>query len=141
MNTMVEVWQEARVLFRRLDDLTRVLGERITAGQVEDLVSLLDDRQRLCDRLDQLKAENGIGSWVRPEPDPKLSAAVTEHRQEIGEIFQRLIRDDERNRRALQGKMDVLKSDMEQVREMRRVDRLYQGIGGPADGIFIDSKR
>jgi len=137
-----DIWQRARALARKMQQVTVIMAERIDRGAVDDLASLLNERQQICELLDKLRSEHGIGSWVAGnELNDNLPDDAGAVRQEIGEIFRWLIAEDERLRRQLQEKMLAVKQDLGQVRKVRQAHRLYKSGTLLTYGAFIDSRR
>ncbi len=142
MNTDFDIWRTARDLARRMRQVTGIMAERIDRGEVDDLASLLDERQEICELLDKLRAEHGIASWVAGnELNDNLPDGAGAARQEMGEIFRWLMAEDERLRRKLQEKMLAVKKDLGHVKKMRQAHRLYTGGTLLPCGAFVDSRR
>ncbi len=142
MNPDFDIWLTARDLARRMQKITESMAERIDRGEVDDLASLLNERQEICELLDKLRARHGIASWVAGnELNDNLPDDAGAARREIGEIFRRLIADDERLRRQLQEKMLAVKQKLRLVRKARQAHRLYKGSAVPGCGTFVDSMR
>lgn len=135
----VAVWQEARNLAEQMEEITEQLRGEVAEGKVEEFPSLLERRQKVCDRLDQLRSEWGITSWttagVNAHPTVKSAS------REMGEILRRVAREDEKIRMVLKERMAAVKGELERIRQLWRAQRAYVAKGRPSSGAFIDNKR
>lgn len=129
-------WQEAREGVQRLVQITGVMKKKAEKGQIDEFLSLLDDRQVICERLDQLREEAGITSWTIVPEQGTHEAKV--YSREIATALKQLIQDDRMMKKALDAKKIAVQKDLEEVRQSRRAQKRYDGSG--ASGIFIDSK-
>lgn len=133
---MVIAWREARKMAEQLEELTEMLGESIAEERLDELAPLLERRQGICDRLDRLRLENGITSWVEGGGSPEIEMAS----REIKDVFSRLTLADEEMRQVLLEKMAVVQGDLAKIRQLRRAQRAYLKKSGSLYGAFIDNK-
>lgn len=136
MQKVTVAWQEAREGVRRLVQITGVMKKKVEEGQIEELLSLLDDRHQICKRLDLLRKEAGITSWTAvPVQGPQELKVCS---REITEAFKQLIKDDQIIKKIMNNQKITVQEDLKEVRLSRKAQKMYRGSG--AAGIFIDSK-
>ncbi|MGB9792736.1 MAG: flagellar protein FliT [Thermacetogeniaceae bacterium] len=135
------VWEEARGLARRMQEVTRAIAEKVERRDIEPLLSLLGERQEICERLDELRREHGIASWVVESSDGELPESIHEASREIAGIFRSLLEEDEKIRRMMEEAMAAVRDDLIQVKMANEARRLYEGGALPLRGAFVDSRR
>ncbi|NPV27602.1 MAG: flagellar protein FliT [Firmicutes bacterium] len=142
MKERLVVWEKALALAHQLAEATRLLEEQLAAGQIEALDGLLDARQRVMFELDQLRAENGIPSWVAEAgTEEKVSTEVQEIRQKIQGIFEQVTSRDEGIRREMQSKLAECRDNLANLRRLKKASQAYRAGPVLPEGIFVDSKR
>lgn len=136
------IWLKARGLFLQMEKVTAEIRKSVEQEKVDALISLIEQRQQICDRLDLLKSESGIASWVPDSSDEALlSSAEWGISQEIKGAIERMLEEDKASCQILQEKVSILKKDMAELRKVREASRTYQGVGSFVISAFIDSKR
>jgi len=128
-------WKEARDLLLHWEALTREMGERLPDSPGSFLLALLAQRRELSRRLDALKEEYGIATWIQGGEGCSLM------QQEVAAIGRRLLAEDERIRRDVQHKMDTLREQVDRLRQTRIAARTYSGCRRTVKGAFIDARR
>lgn len=136
MQKAAGAWLEAREAVRRLARITVAMKEKAEQGEIEELMSLLDERQEIYARLDKLREEAGIRSWTMPaEQCPQEAENCS---AEITAALKQLIEDDKAVKDTLNARKIAVQEDIEEVRRSRRAQEKYRGSG--AAGVFIDSR-
>jgi hypothetical protein len=136
-----EVWSEALNLVQQWEKLTREIGESVSRNKMEKLVSLLNERQQLSDRLDALRAAHNITSWTNGAApgDPLVLAVI---KDEAALIFQHLQIEDQRILQEMHAKMNSLKQEINHLHQTKAAHHAYQGPQcPPPSGSFIDTKK
>jgi hypothetical protein len=132
-----DAWNQARDLLLRWEALTGKLEANLASEPAGDLLLLLKERRRLCDRLDSLKKKCGLADWSgRPVKDRPTAA-----QEEIGTIHRRLIIKNEQVCNEIEERMSSLKQKISEIRQTRTANRLYQGRRRSIKGAFIDTMR
>lgn len=141
MEHSLSVWEEARSLTRRMWWVTRCIAERVERREVESLSSLVSERQEICERLDALRQEHGIASWIVGDSADGLPESVRTASREIAEIFRLLLEEDEKIRGKLEEAMAALREDLFQLQRTKEASHLYEGRALSLRGAFVDSMR
>jgi hypothetical protein len=132
-----DVWDEARDLLLRWEALAVELGKNMASGATQNLLPLLGKRRKLHDRLDALREDYGIATWVEwPVKDRPTTA-----QEEIRTILSRLVVENENIRHELEERMGSLKQKIAEVRRTRVANSLYQKRRRSIKGAFIDARR
>ncbi|MFY9271423.1 MAG: flagellar protein FliT [Thermacetogeniaceae bacterium] len=131
------VWQEALKLTQSLEEITGLMKDKLDAGEVEAFLSLLDQRQKIIEQLDQLKNESGIASWI-DVADKEVSQEIQKISQEIANTFRHLLQEDQRIKNILEEKRSTVLKKLGEVRRSQRVHETYER--GGICGAFIDSR-
>jgi flagellar biosynthesis/type III secretory pathway chaperone len=131
------VWLEAWKLTQRLEEITGVMKSEIEAGEVEALHSLIGERQKIFNQLDQLRKRAGIRSWTDVENEG-VSQEIQIVSQKIVAAFKNLLKEDQMIKNILEEKRTTVLKKLEQVRRSRQAHETYEGSG--IFGGFIDSR-
>lgn len=128
------VWSEARDLLLRWEAITGEIGERLPNNSGAALLPLLAERHRLSRQLDALKVEHSVASWIGSGDQ------VCALQEEVAVIGRRLLAEDERIRRAVRHKMDVLQEQISRIRNTRVAAHTYHGRRLTVRGAFVDAR-
>lgn len=131
------VWQEALKLAQSLREITGIMKDKIDAGEIEAFLSLLEDRQRIFQQLDQLREESGIESWINAA-EKEMSQEIQKASREIADIFRHLLQEDQRIKNILEEKRSITLKKLGEIRKSQRVHETYEK--GGICGAFIDSR-
>ena len=131
------VWQEALKLTQSLEEITGLMKDKLDAGEVEAFLSLLDQRQKIIEQLDQLKNESGIASWI-DVADKEVSQEIQKISQEIANTFRHLLQEDQRIKNILEEKRSITLKKLGEIRRSQQVHKTYER--GGICGAFIDSR-
>lgn len=131
------VWQEALKLAQSLKEITGFMKDKVTAGEMEAFLSLLDKRQKIFQQLDQLKRESGIESWI-VVAEKEMSQEIQKVSLEIADTFKHLLKEDQIIKNLLEEKRSVTLQKLGEVRRSQRLYKTYER--GGLRGAFIDSR-
>jgi hypothetical protein len=133
----IDVWDEARDLLLRWEALTMELETNVVSGATQNLLPLLEERRKLRDRLDALREDYRIATWV----EWPVKNRPTSTQEEIKTILSRLMVKNERIRHELEERMGSLEQKIAEVRRTRVANNLYQKRRRSITGAFIDARR
>lgn len=134
VNRLVELLERQTALFTQLEALGERQAALIADGEAETLLTLLAQRQQFIDRLQVVNTD--LDPYRRRWPE--VWAALDEANQtrvgtlvrQAQDILEKVMANDERDRRRLQSAQQQVATELGQVQQSNTARQAYQRSGG-----------